>query len=449
MIATSILRRIVLPVADSYSWSQTQRESRFRLPGPDRLGWWAAVAMVFSVVLHLLMFFAMDQVKIVFGISPSNDISTERVHVAAVDSTPSEPPLRVPPEATVKPPDNTAPLLDQIDLLQALPKNQDLDVKPNVTQAEYALKMGAPAAKGDPVAAAFEISRTLDIVAELPDAGIRDTKLPPIAPGQIAVEYGTPQTDVLDLTKFTNDLIKKGNNGKIDNGALEGITSLTDMLGLPANEIVAKKTLLPSDLLFEFNSAELKENAKVGLFTLGVLLDKNPGLYCWIEGHTDLIGGEESNLNLSRKRAAAVRNYLVKSMRYDGSKISARGYGRSQPLILEGDASQQAPNRRVEIRFRKTQPVDIPPAPRPRSKSGAPVPPADQQPLTAKPVLVKPNVHYPEVPAPSSAPQAQQVPEPPPIPSALPVPDAEATPEIPQATPVEEDTTLRAQPVDE
>ena len=157
--------------------------------------------------------------------------------------------------------------------------------------------------------------------------------LQPAAIGQVTVDPGAVQMDDSELGTFTDDLIKRGAGGNVEHGALDGIASLDDLLDLPPNILLASKTMLPSDLLFEFNSTELRESAKVGLMKLALLMDRNPNLFCWIEGHTDLVGGDEFNLNLSILRAEAVKNYLVESMRMDASKIITRGFGRYQPLV--------------------------------------------------------------------------------------------------------------------
>jgi OmpA-OmpF porin, OOP family len=412
--------------------------------------------MFLSVLLHVILFFALDHVKIVFGAHPIQELSTGPIHVREIEVQPMEIPETRPPDDAVIPPTNAASLLEEVDLLDLLPKDQELDIKPDIKEAEYAIKMASPAASGDPAATALEITSNLEVQADLPELGRREESLPPAAVGQITVDFGSVKTDDVDLTKFTDDLVKKGANGKIQKGALDGVASLDDLLGLPPNELIGKKTLLPSDLLFEFNSAELRESAKVGLFTLGLLIDKNPNLYCWIEGHTDLIGGDAPNLELSRRRAESVRNYLVKSMRYDGDRIIARGFGRSQPLVTEGNAEQQAPNRRVEIRMRKTPPLSdglskAEPAKRaPVVEEAPPAKAAEPAPVEPpKAVLVKPMRAYPveevvptakpvpEPPAPvEAAPRATQVPEP--VQKAVPVEEEPAAPAIPRAEPVQE-----------
>ncbi len=268
-----------------------------------------------------------------------------------------------------------------------------------------------------------QLSSNFDIDTDLPEFGRMEEDLKPAAVGQITVDPGAVDVDDGEMKSFTDELVKRGNEGLVDNGKLDGVESLDELLDLPPNLLLSKKTLLPSDLIFEFNRAELRESAKVGLMKLGLLMDKNPELYCWIEGHTDLVGGDEFNLVLSEKRAEAVKDYLVASMRMDPDRIVTRGYGKTQPLVTEGDADAQAPNRRVEIKMRKTPPTDEPIKITPKAMPVEPAPP--------KAILIKPKVK----------------PEPEP-PKAMIIPERE--PEVLKAQPVEEDAPapLRALPVE-
>ena len=47
-------------MANGYSWSDARHGGTYRLPGPEHLGWWAAVAMLISILLHVAVFFALD-----------------------------------------------------------------------------------------------------------------------------------------------------------------------------------------------------------------------------------------------------------------------------------------------------------------------------------------------------------------------------------------------------
>jgi outer membrane protein OmpA-like peptidoglycan-associated protein len=329
-------------------------------------------------------------------------------------------------------------LLEEVDVLDKLPKDQDIDIKPDVLTPEYALRMTNPATEGPPEATAPDFSAGMDIEADLPDLGRMEESLPPAAVGQITVDPGAVQANDVDLSKFTDDILKKGANGKVKAGALVGVTSMDDLIGMPANVLVSKKTMLPSDLLFDFNSSELRESAKVGLMKLGLLIDRNPNLYCWIEGHTDLVGGDEFNLDLSRRRAAAVREYLVKSMRMDGAKIMPCGKGKQEPLVTGGDKNEQAPNRRVEIRMRKTPPPPEPkrvipravPAPAEIKES----PPKELPPPRA--VLVKPQRALP----------VENEPEETPPPRATPVQEIPGSRSIPRAEPVDPGDPVESPP---
>lgn len=423
-------------MADGYSWSE-QRSGAYRLPGPEHLGWWAAVAMLLSILLHVIVFFVLDHMKIALSFEQARELSTQPININQVEIRPMDTEEAPPPEDMVIPPTEAAKLMDDVELLAELPKDSELDIRPDVKKAEYALQMQKPAMEGDPAAAALEVSAGLEVDADLPELGREPSILRPAEIGQITVDPGAVQVDDLNLGKFTDDLIKKGANGMVENGALDGIKSLDELLDLPANILLSKKTMLPSDLLFEFNSSELRESAKVGLMKLVLLMDKNPGLYCWIEGHTDLVGGDEFNLDLSVKRAEAVKKYLVKSMRMDGSKIITRGFGRYEPLVISGNTQEQGVNRRVEIRMRKTPPnseqMKITPRKAPVIED-APAP---------KAVLVKPKRALPveEAPAETRPPKATPVegPEPQPevVPKALPL-ESEPPAAVPRAEQVEE-----------
>lgn len=416
-----------------FRWSAARDAESYRLPGPDHLGRWAVVAMVVSLLLHVVLFFSLDRVKIAFGIMKSDELTTAPIDIRRVEVKPytESPP---PTENVITPPNDSAALLDEIDLLEMLPEEVDIDITPSVIDPEYALKMTNPLASGEIDEQVNEISSKFDLEANLPEFGRMTTELQPAAVGQIIVDPGAVKVDDGEMANFTDELIKKGNDGLVDQGRLDGVQSLDELLDLPANLLLSKKTLLPSDLLFEFNRAELRESAKVGLMKLALLIDKNPTLYCWIEGHTDLIGSDEANFKLSERRAEAVKVYLVKSMRMDPERIFTSGFGKTQPLVTEGDADEQAPNRRVEIRMRKTPP--------PKGQIQAPraepvIVEPEPAPEPPKAVLVKPGLQAVPVEEPEP-PRAEVVP-----------PRAEIVP--PRAEPIEEESPVappRAIPIE-
>jgi OOP family OmpA-OmpF porin len=67
-----------------------------------------------------------------------------------------------------------------------------------------------------------------------------------------------------------------------------------------------------------------------------------------IEGHTDNVGKEESNLRLSTKRAESVRTYLTEKFGIAENRLSARGYGSSRPVADNATPEGRQRNRRIE-----------------------------------------------------------------------------------------------------
>ncbi|MDP4623868.1 MAG: OmpA family protein [Akkermansiaceae bacterium] len=412
-----------------YRWSDTRDADTYRLPGQEHLGRWAVAAMLVSILLHVVVFFALDHVKIALGIQQPEDYSTEPVNIRQVEVKSYERDQEIPEEETITPPDDSAALLEEVDLLDMLPEDVEIDMSTEIIDPEYALTMTDPLAEGTLEAIEETISAGFEMEDNFPELGRMEEQLEPAAMGQITVDPGAMQLDDGELSSFTDELLKRGNDGLVSEGKLDGVESLDQLLDLPPNLLLSKKTLLPSDLLFEFNRAELRESAKIGLMKLALLMDRNPNLYCWIEGHTDLIGTDEANILLSKRRAEAVKSYLVESMRMNPERIITRGFGESDPLVPSGDADRQAPNRRVEIRMRKTPPPDEPIKVKPKAQ---PVPEPEPEPMPDPPkaILIRPNVEPEPVPEPPKAMIIEE--EPAPL----------------KAQPVEEPPVPRAQPVD-
>lgn len=130
-----------------------------------------------------------------------------------------------------------------------------------------------------------------------------------------------------------------------------GFSNLDQLL--LGNEAINEKTapiLMPTDLLFEYDSATLKPAATESLNKLGALIEKNAQAVFRIEGHTDSFGSDEYNQVLSMKRAEAVKTWLKQKMNIGDEKISTLGLGKSRLLFpATGTVMEQQLNRRVEI----------------------------------------------------------------------------------------------------
>lgn len=100
-------------------------------------------------------------------------------------------------------------------------------------------------------------------------------------------------------------------------------------------------------ILFDFDSDNLRPLSKKILDELADYLAGKPGLSLQVEGHTCNIGGKAYNLDLSRRRARSVKNYLVDHCRIDASRLSSVGYGFERPLKSNSSAAGRRKNRRV------------------------------------------------------------------------------------------------------
>ena len=103
-----------------------------------------------------------------------------------------------------------------------------------------------------------------------------------------------------------------------------------------------------SDVLFATAQYTLKPEAREKLSKVAGILLAYPGLKVEVDGHTDNVGSEEYNQNLSDQRAEAVRAYLVAQGVLTGS-VTAKGFGKNQPVGTNDTAEGRQINRRVEL----------------------------------------------------------------------------------------------------
>ncbi|MGB3183020.1 MAG: OmpA family protein [Cyclobacteriaceae bacterium] len=103
-----------------------------------------------------------------------------------------------------------------------------------------------------------------------------------------------------------------------------------------------------SNIFFDFNKAELREESFPELNRLVRLMEENPAISIRIEGHTDAIGSNAYNERLSLRRANAIFRYLTEN-NIDYNRLSSRGYGEGKPLETNNTEEGRAVNRRVEF----------------------------------------------------------------------------------------------------
>ncbi|MBY8965862.1 OmpA family protein [Algiphilus sp. NNCM1] len=137
----------------------------------------------------------------------------------------------------------------------------------------------------------------------------------------------------------------------------DGIPDQADKCpGTPAGTRVDGEGCALSDLinlfgvLFAFDSADLNANARRLLNPVVGLFNRYPDLEVEVAGHTDSVGPDDYNQQLSQARAESVRQYLI-DHGVPPSQVTAQGYGESEPVATNDTEEGRQDNRRVEIRI--------------------------------------------------------------------------------------------------
>jgi outer membrane protein OmpA-like peptidoglycan-associated protein len=112
---------------------------------------------------------------------------------------------------------------------------------------------------------------------------------------------------------------------------------------------------LSGDLLFDYDKAALKPEAEQALKKVAIVLSQFPESHVMVEGYTDSKGTESRNIQLSRERAQAVEDWLVKNGGVPAPNISTKGFGEQYPVASNKNENGsdnplgRALNRRVSI----------------------------------------------------------------------------------------------------
>jgi outer membrane protein OmpA-like peptidoglycan-associated protein len=103
------------------------------------------------------------------------------------------------------------------------------------------------------------------------------------------------------------------------------------------------------DLYFDFRSDVLRPQSDKVLKEIAQVMHDNSNWKLVVEGHTDNVGGDTFNLDLSKRRAAAVKNALVTRYGIAADRLLTDGFGRSRPVDTNDTLEGRARNRRVEL----------------------------------------------------------------------------------------------------
>jgi outer membrane protein OmpA-like peptidoglycan-associated protein len=103
-----------------------------------------------------------------------------------------------------------------------------------------------------------------------------------------------------------------------------------------------------SDVLFDTAKSSLRPGAREKLAKVAGIVSGHPGLRLDVEGHTDSVGGDDYNQQLSEDRGEAVRVYLTEQG-MAASSVTAKGFGKTRPVASNDTAEGRQQNRRVEL----------------------------------------------------------------------------------------------------
>jgi outer membrane protein OmpA-like peptidoglycan-associated protein len=175
-----------------------------------------------------------------------------------------------------------------------------------------------------------------------------DDPVPPDAKGQVLPLKGT----VLELKGTVLQL----------RGTVTALGGRVDPLQAALKDLGARvkgkeiKIDLAADVLFDFDKADLKPEARPALEKVAAVLKAHPKATASIEGHTDGKGADQYNQTLSERRAESVRRWLAENG--VSTRMSARGWGKRKPVTANtkpdgsDDPAGRQKNRRVEITVR-------------------------------------------------------------------------------------------------
>ena len=160
--------------------------------------------------------------------------------------------------------------------------------------------------------------------------------------------FDLPKAFKMD-SKYTNITFADQGGYKEDDYYVLGNIRLA--VGAPdtRNKLITEGKFVTTGILFDVNKDVIKPESYGTLKSIANVLSENQDVKVKIVGHTDSDGDDASNLDLSKRRAEAVKNALEKEFSIDGSRMQTDGKGETQPVDKNNTVTGKANNRRVEF----------------------------------------------------------------------------------------------------
>jgi OmpA-OmpF porin, OOP family len=327
------------------------------------LRWWILTAVLASVTCHagLLLWMKRTRMVIPEASAEAAGKKTGLFHTEIERMTVREDILKnltpEPTDLTQKVPESSVTQVPDITQLAEALKDQDviMTTAMSTPAANFKMSTPAPGTVGDLIDDTATLrSSPADLKSGLMGQTSALNKPMRASDDQVSVDISEKSLGGADVKSDVLNSMKKGTGG---NGGVDGFASLDDLANFKGPIVGDFKAMLRTDLLFDFGSAELKADARLSLLKLAAIIQTNGGAIFRLIGHTDNIGSDAENQALSEARAAAVKTWLVETLRLDGANIITEGRGKRELLPgvnPSGTAAEQAKNRRVEIHKTKS-----------------------------------------------------------------------------------------------
>ena len=138
----------------------------------------------------------------------------------------------------------------------------------------------------------------------------------------------------------------------------EFITNVEFEKNLILDRIIVNKSIVLDNIYYDLDKADIREDAAIELDKLVIILEDNPNISIELSSHTDDRSSVEYNQDLSQRRAESAVSYIL-SKGIDRGRISAKGYGESQLLILNAKTEDEHQiNRRTEFKVTSYEFID-------------------------------------------------------------------------------------------
>ncbi len=163
-----------------------------------------------------------------------------------------------------------------------------------------------------------------------------------------------------DRLRHENDAQKAGLQADLDRAAIEKAKAEAEKTELRVKLLRQFNVILEtrdtarglivnmSDVLFDTGKHSLRPGAREKLARVAGIISAYPGLRLEVEGHTDSVGGDDYNQQLSEQRASSVRDYLTQAG-IPMNSVTAKGFGKTLPVASNGTTAGRQQNRRVEL----------------------------------------------------------------------------------------------------